>query len=130
MSGIEVAGLILGTIPILLEGLSAYKDGIKSVRTGLQRQKEVAKLCRSLRLQDSLLGELLNTIVLQSGCELDFSQQLMEHEGWKDGDTQAAVREYLGPHYDSFVGELENCHDMFQQLLHKLIKFVPHSKVS
>jgi hypothetical protein len=130
MSGIEVAGIILGVIPLLVEGLGTYKKGIKSIRTGFQKKKEVEKLCRALRHQQRLLEELLKSVLLHSGClvpsEFSGKTQLI----LLDPELQAAVREYLGENYDVLIDALQECEEVIEQLVHKITKLVPSIKAS
>jgi hypothetical protein len=129
MSGIEVAGLLLGAIPILVEGLGTYKKGIKSVRTGFRKRKEVEKLCRALQQQERVLVELLKSILLRSGCDLPDELPAQIKQVLDDADILATVREYLGDNHDPFVNALQECEEIFQQLIYKITKLVPTIKV-
>jgi hypothetical protein len=130
MSGIEAAGLVLGVLPIIFEGLEAYKKGIGSIRTGLHRRKEVEVLCRKLKGQESLLQEFLRTILLQSGCDFDDRSLALTVNALHDPEVQADVQKYLGFHFETFIDNLHDCDEVLQQLVFKITKFVPADKVS
>ncbi|KAK7711995.1 hypothetical protein SLS64_005266 [Diaporthe eres] len=108
MSGIEVAGLVLGALPLVLKSVDAYRDGFRRFGTTFNKRKHVEKLARALLLQQRTLEELIKSVVLASGCE-DVLALDDDPVGYlKSPDVQEQVEEYLGPKSTSFlVDELE-----------------------
>lgn len=69
MSGIEVAGLVLGAVPILIKAIDSYKSGIKKLKSGFKKRKVIEKLGRALRYQKSIIETITRNVLVQSGCD-------------------------------------------------------------
>lgn len=65
MSGIEVAGLILGVLPIVLHAVVQLGDGIRAVRS----RAYIKKLSHALDLQQLILKEVFRALLRL--CEYD-----------------------------------------------------------
>ena len=97
MSGIEVAGLILGALPLVLESVDAYRDGCRRVGTAFKKRKHVDKLARALGTQQLILNELIKSVIRESGCE-DVSAFEDDAFIYLDNpDVQQQVGQFLGP---------------------------------
>ena len=96
MSGIEVAGLVLGAIPVLIETLKFLKSGMQMSRIFFRRQAVFNKLTLALIFQQETLAQIIRSILIQSGCDtvLDFDHN--PHDVLVDGQTQEHILEYLG----------------------------------
>ncbi|PQE29589.1 hypothetical protein CJF30_00009219 [Rutstroemia sp. NJR-2017a BBW] len=94
MSGIEVAGLVLGAIPILSEAFKSYRE---SVITFFRARKYIDKLYRALLLQERILEETVKLVLLGSGCENipDLSESPVGY--LTDARVQENIKDYLGP---------------------------------
>ncbi|EHY58780.1 hypothetical protein HRR83_007506 [Exophiala dermatitidis] len=131
MSGVEVVGLILGIIPLVVDGLSSYKETINAVGSGIRKRKTIETLCRTLTEHRLALRLLLNCMLQNSGCEIpsdddDSGIQTM----LADSDTRQAMEDYLGSHYDVLVGAFEHCEQIFRHLITKVARLVPSIKES
>ena len=96
MSGIEVAGLILGAIPILFEAVDFYKQGIQKSKIFFRRRSIVGKLALALLLQQRTLAEIVKSTLAQSGC-LDVER--LESDPVRcleDIEVKSRVSEWLG----------------------------------
>jgi hypothetical protein len=49
MSGIEVAGLALGALPILIAALESYNESLDPVKSFINWERELPKFIRKLR---------------------------------------------------------------------------------
>lgn len=131
MSGLEVVGVILGAIPILVEGLKVYRSGIKTVGRGFRKRKIIEKLCRALLLQRGTLEELSKQVLLLSGCELPagFTFGANAPNVFGDPSVQRDVADYLGSNFDTFIFMIKGCDTSVQRLLVKIAAMVPGVKV-
>ncbi|KIX00630.1 uncharacterized protein Z518_09695 [Rhinocladiella mackenziei CBS 650.93] len=130
MSGIEVAGLILGAIPILTEGLQTYRKSLKAVKPAFEKRKTIDSLLRALSRQATILEELLKSVLIESGCEIPSSFPAGIEQILTDSETQEAVKDYLGSKHDIFIFTLEDCDEIFHRLALKIAKLVPSVKDS
>lgn len=131
MSGLEVAGVILGAIPILVEGLSVYKSGLKTIGSGFRKRRAVEKLSRALLLQRGTLEELSKQAVLLSGCDLP-AERCFETDALKllnDINVRNGVEDFLGKNFEAFTYIMDECNMVFQQLVLRIAAFVPSIKV-
>lgn len=130
MSGIEVAGLVLGALPLVLKSVDAYRDGFRRFGTTFNKRKHVEKLARALLLQQRTLEELIKSVVLASGCEDVLALDDDPVSYLKKPDVQEQVEEYLGPKSTSFlVGELEVNSEAVGKVARRISGLVPGGQV-
>lgn len=125
MSGIEVVGIVLGVIPLVIEGLKSYQSGLKTMGNGFRKRKIVNKLCRALLLQSNTIEELVKHLLLCSGCEVPAALDFQTFNILNDPDVKPEVIEYLDQRYDVFVSMLDECKEILQELATKIAKLVP-----
>jgi thymidylate synthase len=122
MSGIEIAGLILGAIPILVNTLTHYADGVSTVERFFQYKRELSSLVRLLNLE---------VVMLRNTCEqlLDgihnadpLEKMLDEPEGttWKDLYLQEQLRSRLRNSYGPYFETLDEMYAAVQLLKDRL----------
>lgn len=74
MSGIEVVGIVLGTIPLLISAIEHYPDGVSAIQRWRRFQREHKLLVGSLRREQikmkNMCEELLRGLVPDSQIEL------------------------------------------------------------
>lgn len=105
MSGIEIAGLVLGALPLILKSVDAYRDGFRRIGTTFNRRQHVAKLARALRLQQHTLEELIKSILLDSGFEDALGLDDDPIGFLNNSDVQEQMEDYLGLKNTSFLIE-------------------------
>ncbi|KAL2441985.1 hypothetical protein ABEF95_017033 [Exophiala dermatitidis] len=131
MSGVEVVGLILGIIPLVVDGLSSYKETINAVRSGIRKRKTIETLCRTLNEHATTLDLLLKCMLQSSGCEIPLDDDVSGIQTMlADSDTRQAMADYLGSHYDVLIGAFEHCEQIFRHLITKVARLVPSIKKS
>jgi hypothetical protein len=86
MSGVELAGLVLGILPLAISAMETYNEGLDPVKAFFGWEKELPKFIRRLRNQhvhyEQTLRQLLGPIV----SEEELAEMLTEPNGelWKD----------------------------------------------
>ena len=114
MSGIEVAGLVLGSFPLLISALEHWRTAVEIYDDWWQVKKEYKKckqelLCAELALEGNLERFLLPLVV-----DDDMVQELMaEPRGpkWKDAELEKKLKELLPKSYNLFletIDEIQN----------------------
>ena len=105
MSGVEIAGLVLGAVPLLISACEHYVEGIDTMKKWWRFEREISNTKRTL---------IAEQVVLQGTCErlLDglVSASKLEHllenagsEEWKDKDLEKKLKHRLGKAYASFL---------------------------
>ncbi|TEA17635.1 hypothetical protein C8034_v011830 [Colletotrichum sidae] len=122
MSGFEVAGVVLGSIPLLISALEHYKQGISSIRKWRNYDRELRSIIRNLetervRFQDvceKLLVGLVATSQIESMVEEPFGTS------WQEGNIQAKIRARLWRSFDVFEQTVEDMRDAIEEMKRKL----------
>ncbi|KAI9645502.1 hypothetical protein NHQ30_006242 [Ciborinia camelliae] len=130
MSGIEVAGLVLGALPILFQAVDFYRDGIGRSLTALRKRKYVEKLSHALLLQQQILEETVRSVIVASGCEDIVRLDDDPLDYLNDEYLQEQVLDYLGEkNINAFNGTLEQSNTIVKKLAGSMAGFVPAFKV-
>ena len=114
MSGIEVAGLVLGAFPIVVSGLQHFTEGVETIKSWKRYQRQLKIYSRTLEAQHALL---LNTIgllfqdIAQSNDEFDLLL--------KDPGGSFSRR----PHYEEALrNRLDHSYDKFRMILEAMLE--------
>ena len=124
----EIAGLVLGAIPIVVTALQCSKDMRKITVRFSDRKNTVRKLIEALELQQ---GEIeLNLEWLGKAIQIDeepiFDIQLLLTRP----DIQHKIDEYLGPRGSkSFIRALEQVQRAIENISHNIRGFLMDRKV-
>lgn len=109
MSGVEVAGLVLGSIPLVISALEHYVDGVKTIQAWRRYKSEVKSLIRRLGVQYDIFRDTLEKVLV--GIVSSPGPLLQHPMGplWKDELLDGRLRARLGK---SFAGYFETVKDM------------------
>ena len=64
MSGVEVASLVLGALPLLLAGLQFYAEGIAVTKRYWKYREEVNSLLDDLKAENAVYKNSIETLLL------------------------------------------------------------------
>ncbi|KAF2729895.1 hypothetical protein EJ04DRAFT_527438 [Polyplosphaeria fusca] len=101
MSGIEVAGLVLGALPVLLKAVEQYRGTIRAGIRFVKKRKYVEKLASALLFQQGTLTEVLRTLLIYSGCSDVARLDVAPFDYLNDSQVQAQLHDYLGADIDA-----------------------------
>lgn len=135
MSGIEVAGIVLGAFPLLLAAFEYRKDFLKAKNLLLKwdvaygnslndvkdeqllfRQTMIMLLC-PLADEDILLDEELETLLTHPGGT-----------GWRVENVQTALQSRLGDAYERYLGLMQEINLLLMEVLKSLWFGKPESQ--
>ncbi|KAK8022535.1 hypothetical protein PG993_013302 [Apiospora rasikravindrae] len=118
MSGIEVVGLVLGTIPLILTAIEKYK----SVQSWRKYSRELNSLRRSLSAELIILEGTCEKLLTGLVAETDIENMIRKPFGslWKDERIHRIIRRRLWKAYGSFEGTVEDINEAVEQLSAKL----------
>ncbi|KAH6679401.1 hypothetical protein B0J14DRAFT_558719 [Halenospora varia] len=108
MSGFEIIGVVLGTLPLLISGLEHYKNGLVPIQDMLSYENVVQNHIRGLNVARSRLRHscerLLNGLV-----DDEKITSLLDHTSlvaWKESDLDRKLRERLDQSYEGYMATL------------------------
>lgn len=104
MSGFEVAGIVLGSIPLIVSTLENYYDGVRTIQRWRKASTVLLILINDLdnerlRLQN-ICEKLLNGLV--PSRQIDAMVESPMGELWLEKDTQQKIRARLWRSWDVF----------------------------
>ena len=130
MSGFEVAGVVLGALPILFAAVDFSKKNIGRGAVFFRKRRYVEKLALALLSQRQHLVEIIRSILNKSGCE-DLSRLESDPIGYlKDDTVQGQVLDYLGEeNFTALGGLILRCQDIIKLVAIKTANLVPSIQV-
>jgi len=100
VTGIETAGLVLGAFPLAIEGIKAYRDGLKTVKDMKDYEQILRKFSRHLTVErckyDNTLLGLLTEFVGPEKAQRMKSADPKSPE-WEDKHFRSQLKARLGP---------------------------------
>ena len=122
MSGIEVAGLVLGTIPLIAAGLETYIQGVATIRRYLKYKNELKSLLRALTTEYDIFRnsceELLEGLVQTRTMAL-----LLQDPGgdpWKDPMLEKKLRIRLQGAYTGYLETVDDMNSVVEEFKRRL----------
>jgi hypothetical protein len=101
MSGIEVVGIVLGALPIIVNGIEKYSEGVSAARRLFNPRRELRNLHRAIRTELHVFRNtallLLHRIATQSEVESLLREPTSNL--WKAPDFERHMRTLLGSSY-------------------------------
>lgn len=104
MSGLEVIGIVLGGIPLIISALEHYKDGTHAIQIWRKYKTELASVIRQLRVQQSRLTNVCETLLEGLGLGGRIEAMIKEPFGslWHDEGTKKKLTQRLHRDYGIF----------------------------
>lgn len=127
MSGVEVAGLILGAVPMTIAALEQYKTAHGMLITFRNKSALVERLIGVLKEQKFEL-ESEFALMLRAAGYTSRGEDLQAV--FLRNDIAETFCEYLGPGYDPYRNALVRCQTSLEDIVRKIRGLVPGSPVS
>lgn len=125
MSGIEVAGLVFGILPILIEVVKSYEDIAQKVRTVRHYSREVKSISEQLKVHNGIfLNEvrlLLRSIEAEEDVEIMLSDAADRR--WINKSLNDKLRNVLRDSFEACCGIIEETKDMIETMEVEVRKF-------
>lgn len=107
MSGIEVAGLILGAIPLVISGLEHYAEGVSTIKIMFNAPSEFKSLSRRLRVEQKIFKNaielLLHDCIDDDQMLADLMSDTADSKLWSDPEVGKALRQKLQTSYSVYL---------------------------
>jgi hypothetical protein len=121
-TGIEVAGLVLATIPLVLAGLELYANGISATRRYLRYSREFKELVEDLRAEHTIYLNSIQILLFGVVSQNDMTRFLTEPCGdrWKEDKFDQKLRKRLGQTYGSYLETIAKMNDAAEEFKQRL----------
>ncbi|KAF2744653.1 hypothetical protein M011DRAFT_496157 [Sporormia fimetaria CBS 119925] len=123
MSGIEVAGLVLGAFPILIRALESYREGAEFLGDWWRIQRAYTKCRQDLQYHQVLFEGNVERFLLPLVVDDEELKNLMSDpagEAWRDEELEARLKERLPKSYRIFLDTMGNINDLMEDLKKEL----------
>ncbi|KFY11502.1 hypothetical protein V492_04428 [Pseudogymnoascus sp. VKM F-4246] len=127
MSGIEIAGLILGSIPLVISALEHYKNGIDVIRDFRNYRSTLNSLKTKLSIQEELYRGTLKRLLLPELSLVEVHALFLETGSeingalWGTKDIEDKLRKKLGDRrFRLFMEVVAAMNQIMEKLMQKL----------
>jgi hypothetical protein len=117
MSGIEIAGLVLGAFPLLIHALESYREGAEVVSDWWQIERAYKKCKQDLKYHQLLFEGNIERFLLPLVVDDDELKQLMENPAgtaWEDSELEKKLKERLPRAYETFLGVMVEINELME----------------
>ena len=124
MSDFEVAGVVLGALPLIVAAVDLSKENYKYF---FRKRKYVEKLALALRFQQQHMVEITRSILISSGCEDVYRLDSDPVAYLSDDAVQAQVLDYLGEdNFAVFAESIQDCHQTVKEVAANMAGLLPN----
>jgi hypothetical protein len=130
VTGIEIAGLVLASLPFVAKSLTDYANGIETLRlfrTG-RYSRQYREWASGIETQRVILlnniTELLDDLV-EDEEEISEMKRDGQHARWTHPDTDKELQRRLGADYEPFMNNMRELCDLLSQMERRL---GPHTR--
>jgi hypothetical protein len=125
VTGIEIAGLVLASLPFVAKSLTDYAHGIETLRlfrTG-RYSRQYRGWANAIGAQRVVLlnnvMELLDDLV-EDEEEISEMNRDAQHARWKDPETDKELHRRLGADYEPFMETMKDLCDLLSEMERRL----------
>ncbi|KAJ4401585.1 hypothetical protein N0V85_005499 [Neurospora sp. IMI 360204] len=128
MSGIEVAGLIIGIIPLLATTIDQCQQGYELLDEWIHFRREFSEFSNTVRCQRLLLKQLIQRTLASVTESKETSARMLENprcDEWRDPVITEKLKNKLSgdEEYDTFSKLLQSVHRQLEKLISGLPKY-------
>jgi hypothetical protein len=119
MSGVEVAGVILGVLPIVVSCARQYRQGLEPLDDWIHFQTSFIEFIDEICHQDMMFQRNIRDLLrpmLENEQDLLALVNDIHHPKWSDGSLNDLLDQRLGDQRDHFVYNLGQMRDLVEGL--------------
>jgi len=123
MSGIELAGLVLGAFPILIHALESYREGAEVLKDWWQIQRAYKKCKHDLDYHRTIFEGNIERLLLPLVVDDDELKGLMDDpagKAWEDEELEERLKERLPKSYSLFLDIMDSINKLMESLKKEL----------
>lgn len=123
MSGIEIAGLVLGVFPLLIRALEGYREAAEVGRDWWRIQRAYDKCFQDLKYHQMILEGNIERFLLPLVVDDEEMKTLMADpagEEWEDEELETRLKERLPKSYGVFLNIMSDITEIMEALKKEL----------
>ncbi|CAK7229613.1 hypothetical protein SBRCBS47491_007309 [Sporothrix bragantina] len=122
MSGIEIAGLILGSIPLAISAMEHYADGVSTLKRYQRYRHELTVLINILKTERVKLLNTCDKLLVGLAAPSQIEAMLDEPFGplWREPRLQTAIQMRLWRSHGVFQTTISDVYAAIKEMFHKL----------
>ena len=122
VTGVETAGLVLASIPLILSGLEFYAKGIAVSKRYWKFQQICKDLCNELRTEEVMCRNSLQRLLIGVVQDKNMEDFLEDPRGekWKEEKFERKLKDRLGPTYETYIETINRMKDATDVFISKL----------
>ncbi|KAI0532831.1 hypothetical protein GGR58DRAFT_517408 [Xylaria digitata] len=104
MSGFEIAGIVLGALPLVISALNSYSDGISTLKRWRRYNRELRSIVRTLETESVKLQNVCEKLLIGIVPEPQIEEMVRDPFGdlWRSRETERRIRFRLWKGFASF----------------------------
>lgn len=123
MSGIEIAGLVLGAFPLLISAAEHYREGCESIKDWWQFEGVYLTFRNKVKTEETLFRTYMISVLLEDLDSVEDAERLCndpDSPEWKDGVLEVSLRERFDSSYSTILISLTGMKRVMTRLQEKL----------
>ncbi|KAI9769385.1 MAG: hypothetical protein M1840_004087 [Geoglossum simile] len=118
MSGIEIAGAVLGGLPLIISALEHYNDGLQRIKDVWNFRVVLEDFTQDLRVQNAIYKATLAEFLQHTQSELEVSRLLQDPSGqeWSNTGLEMSLRKQYGEHYELYCQRIAKMNSVVEDL--------------
>lgn len=121
MSGIEVVGIVLGSIPLLISGLEHYAEGIRTMRNMWEYEAVTDHLVTIFALDQAIFRHSCQELLMPILSDTQAAELLDgASPQWEDKDLDRRLQKRLGADYQAYTRSVRMLTRKMKLLIRKL----------
>ncbi|GAB1314685.1 hypothetical protein MFIFM68171_04895 [Madurella fahalii] len=122
MSGFEVAGVVLGSLPIIVSALQLYSQGVKTLHNWRFYQRELKSLIRQLDTERVKLENVLDKLLIGIADQGQIEEMIRDPFGhlWREPHIHKRVRQRLWRSIEVFEATVRDMQEAVDDIRTKL----------
>ncbi|KAL1650588.1 hypothetical protein SLS61_005837 [Didymella pomorum] len=123
MSGVEIAGLVLGVLPLLIQGIESYNEGLDPIKSFMRWDKELPQCIRKLRNQHVHYAQTIRILLEPITAEVELAEMMTDPGSsrlWKDSQMAEKLQDRLQESYHAYQGTIADIERITRQIASKL----------
>jgi hypothetical protein len=123
MSGVEIAGFVLGGFPLLISAAEHYREGFEPLVKWKRFWTEFIGFVDAVDIEKQLFDQMLERFLISTDVPHEEIQLFMTdraYTGWQREDLVRTLRARLGGSYDVYMSTIKTMDELMHEL-HELL---------